>query len=55
MYTRKNDVIVTIISQDGIQEEKNVNTLLKEVKLIDILGEDVVFTFNIKTWYEFKK
>lgn len=42
----KNDVVVTTISNEGIQEEKNVNTLLKEEKLIDILGEDIIFTLR---------
>lgn len=39
----KNDVVVTTISNNGIQEEKNVNTLLKEEKLVDLLGEDLIF------------
>lgn len=39
----KNDVVVTTISNNGIQEEKNVNTLLKEEKLVELLGEDLIF------------
>lgn len=39
----KNGVVVTTISDKGIQEEKNVNTLLKEEKLVDLLGEDLIF------------
>ncbi|WP_042273443.1 DUF4209 domain-containing protein [[Clostridium] dakarense] len=39
----KNGVVVTTISNNGIQEEKNVNTLLKEEKLVDLFGEDLIF------------
>lgn len=42
----KNDVVVTTISNNGIQEEKNVNTLLKEEKLVEILGEDLIFVLR---------
>lgn len=39
----KNGVVVTTISNTGVQEEKNVNTLLKEEKLVELFGEDLIF------------
>lgn len=42
----KNGVVVTTLSSDGIQEEKNVNTLLKEEKLVELFGEDLIFTLR---------
>jgi hypothetical protein len=39
-------IIVTALSRDGIQMERNLNTLLYDDKLRELLGEDLVFALQ---------
>jgi hypothetical protein len=43
---RQNGVMVTALNDEGIQMERNLNTLLGQAELVDLLGPDMVFALR---------